>query len=108
MYLTFQILRDGGVGDNCAALQQRVRVAVPAAGGERGDHGEHARRQRLRPRLRVHRSLQGSPWKRTLNEQPDVFATAEDHNCYPSINRNEHKYTYTWPKTSYSSVPVQL
>ncbi len=51
MYLTFQILRDGGVGDNCAALQQRVRVAVPAAGGERGDHGEHARRQRLRPRL---------------------------------------------------------
>jgi hypothetical protein len=73
MYLTFQILRDRGVGDNCAALQQRVRVAVPAAGGERGDHGEHARRQRLRPRLRVHRSLQGSPWKRTLNEQPDCF-----------------------------------
>jgi hypothetical protein len=72
-YVTFQILRDGGVGDNCAALQQRVRIAVPAPSRERGDHGEHARRQRLGPRLRVYRSLQGSPRKRTLNEQPDVF-----------------------------------
>ena len=56
-----QIFRDGGAGDDRAAVQRGVRVGVPAAGGERGDHGQHAahRRHGLRHRVRVHRPLQG-------------------------------------------------